>query len=158
MANIYELTGSLLEIQRLIEDGSEGLEGILETLDLELEDKVEGYAVISKNMAASAEAVDAEIKRLQARKKMFESGSERMRGEIQKAMILAGKDSIKGDKFTISISKRRKMIVDGKAIIPTQFISREVVEKVDNKALKEYLENNKVEGISFVENPSLSIR
>src|SRR5690606_32690570 len=67
--NLYELTGAYLQIQNMIEEGAEGLEDTLESLNDAIEDKAEGYGKIIRNLEAQANALREEEKRLADRRR-----------------------------------------------------------------------------------------
>ena len=54
--NLYELTGAYLQIQNMIEEGAEGLEDTLESIQDALEDKADGYGRVIRNLEAQAKA------------------------------------------------------------------------------------------------------
>ena len=79
MTTIYTLTGDLLAIQRMIEDGCDGLDDTLESIELAVADKLEGYAMVIKNIQSDIDGLKAEEKRLSDRRKAMENNVERMK-------------------------------------------------------------------------------
>ena len=104
MATLYALTGDLLQIQQMIEDGMD-LGDTLESVELEIADKLEGYAMVIKNIQSDIEGLKAEEKRLAERRKSLETSVKRMKDAMSTTLELVdadenGKKKVKTDKFT----------------------------------------------------------
>ena len=110
MSTLYELTGEMLElfnmaeeesdeeIQRVISDTLEGVEG-------ELDIKMESYAKVIKNLEVQAVAIKEEEKRLAGRRKTLEKNMDRMKAAMMSCMKTLGKTRAGGELFTVSIAK-----------------------------------------------------
>lgn len=161
MATLYELNGALLQLQRMIEDGAEGLEDTLESIELELVEKLEGYAMVITNIQSDVDGLDAEIKRLTARKKSMENNIDRMKQAMSDALNTVEADAkgvkrLKTDKFTFSFRKSSTVEVDENKI--SRFYIKTKTE-VDKAAIKKILSNGgKVIGAELIENQSLQIK
>lgn len=161
MATLYELNGALLQLQRMIEDGAEGLDDTLESIELELAEKLEGYAMVITNIQSDVDGLDAEIKRLTARKKSMENNIERMKQAMSDALNTVEADAkgvkrLKTDKFTFSFRKSSTVAVDENKV--SRFYIKTKTE-VDKAAIKKVLSNGgKVPGAVLVENQSLQIK
>ena len=161
MATLYELNGALLQLQRMIEDGVEGLDDTLESIELELAEKLEGYAMVITNIQSDVDGLDAEIKRLTARKKSMENNIDRMKQAMSDALNTVEVDAkgvkrLKTDKFTFSFRKSSTVEVDENKI--SRFYIKTKTE-VDKAAIKKILSNGgKVIGAELIENHSLQIK
>ncbi|WP_107842019.1 siphovirus Gp157 family protein [Metasolibacillus meyeri] len=157
MATLYELTGALLQLQRMIEDGNEGLEDTLESIELATADKLEGYAMVIKNIESDIEGLKAEEKRLAERRKAMESNVKRMKDSMYDALLTVEGNRLKTDKFTFSLRKSTSVQIEDESLIPQQFIQTET--KISKTELSKALKNGEsIAGASLVENQSLSIR
>ena len=157
MATLYTLTGDLLAIQRMIEDGAEELEDTLESIELAVADKLEGYAMVIKNIESDIAGIKAEEKRLANRRKAMENSVERMKAAVQDSLLTVEGNRLKTDKFTFSFRKSTAVQIEDETLIPPQFIKTETkVVKTDlAKVLKE---GAQIPGASLVENQSLQIK
>lgn len=161
MATLYELTGNFLEIQRMIEDGID-LGDTLESIELEIADKLEGYAMVIKNIQSDIDGLKAEEKRLAERRKSMESNIQRMKDVMSSTLELVEEDKkgvkrVKTDKFTFSFRKSSSVVVDDTLKLPEELT--EVVIRPKLKDIKEYLSNGgSLDGVTISENKSLSIR
>lgn len=161
MATLYALTGDLLQIQQMIEDGMD-LGDTLESVELEIADKLEGYAMIIKNIQSDIDGLKAEEKRLSERRRSLENSVKRMKEAMSSTLELVedddkGKKRVKTDKFSFYFIERASAIVEDVNELPINFIKTEI--KADSKALTEYLKSgNEVKGATLKVNKSLSIR
>lgn len=157
MATLYELQGALLQIQRMIEDGVDGLDDTLESIELAVAEKLEGYAMVIKNVESDIEGLKAEEKRLTERRKAMENSVVRMKKAMADTLLTVEGNRVKTEKFTFSFRKSTSVQIENDAAIPPQFIK---VEKTISRAelAKALKAGEQIEGASLVENQSLSIR
>lgn len=161
MATLYELEDSLKLIQSMIEDGADEsiFDEALANIKLDLADKLEGYAMVIKNIESDVEGCKAEEKRLSTRRKSMENKIKRMKENMQQAMIAANERKLQGEKFTFTVQKNPPSLnlVD-ESIVPKEFLV-EVAPTIDKKAIMERLENNEVvPGAEIKQGESLRIR
>lgn len=162
MASIYDLTGEFLTIWNLMEEGEIADEVLAEVFDCtreELAIKLEGYCKFLKNIDSDMAGLDAEIKRLQARKKALQNTKERAKEAMKAAMNAAGENKIPAGTFKLSIANNPpKLIIDEPYIenIPDEF--KTTPEPVaDAEKIKDILQNGtdeqkaKLEGIAHIE-------
>lgn len=160
MATLYDLQGKYAEVQQMIEEGHEGLSDTLEAIEGALEDKLEGYAMVIRNIESDVTGLKAEEKRLKERRQVMENGIKRMKENMQHAMTSTGEKKIKGEKFTFTIGKNPPAlkVVDDK-LIPKKFIMVTTTRTIDNKAIMELLKNKEdVPGAEISQGESLRIR
>ena len=157
MATLYELTGDLLAVQRMIEDGAEGLEDTLESIELATADKLEGYAMVIKNIESDIEGLKAEEKRLAERRKAMENNVKAMKASMQGTLLTVEGNRLKTDKFTFSLRKSTAVVVHSDESIPEDFIrvTRTISKSEIAKVLKSGFE---VPGAELTENQILNIR
>lgn len=159
MATLYELQGAYAQIQQMIEDGTDGLEDTLESIDGALSDKLESYAMVIRNIESDVDGLKAEEKRLADRRKTMENGIKRMKVSMQDAMSSTGERKIQGEKFTFTVQKNPPSLklVD-ESLIPKEFFV-EVAPSIDKKAIMEHLKaGSHVPGTQISQGESLRIR
>jgi hypothetical protein len=141
---LYELTDELLTILAMAEDDDddEALKGSWEAVNLEYNDKIEGYCKVVKQMEADCYAIREEEKRLADRRKRIERRIEWMKGNIKISLEAVGKRKAGGKLFTASIRAnggQLPLVVEAKAEeLPAEF--RKIEFKADNAAIREALE------------------
>lgn len=149
MATLYELTNEYLQLLDMVSDENvdeEVLKDTMEAIDGEIEIKCDNYGFIIKELQAKADAVDAEIKRLEERKKMWSSNADRIKGNLAAEMKKMNKDKVKTSLFTFFFKKNPKSVVLNEGIdwndVPMEFLKPQE-PKIDKMAIKKALESGK---------------
>ena len=157
MANLYELSNQFAMIQQLIEDGAEGFEQALADIQGEISEKLDGYAMVIKNIESDIAGLKAEEKRLAERRKAMENNVVQMKERMAETLKTVDGQRLKTEKFTFSFRKSSKVEVADMDSLPQQFIKveRTVSRSELAKALKA---GEPIEGATLIENQSLSIR
>ena len=144
MRNLYELTGGILKLYELLEGeeiDEEVFSDTMESLELELEDKADGYAKIIANLNNDVSGIDAEIKRLTDRKNATKNHIAYLKKNLEQSMTVTGKRKFKTSLFSFNIQKNPpKLVVDDVMAIPDEFLI-EVEPKIDTAAIKESIKN-----------------
>lgn len=89
MASLYKLTTQMLEFMSFAEDEDLDEQAVMDTLEGmegELDEKIEAYCKIIKNLEAEAEAVKKEAKRLSDKKKVIDNNITRLKTGIKAAL------------------------------------------------------------------------
>lgn len=106
--SLYELTGDFLSLMNMLYDedvDEESLIDACESLELQIEDKADGYAKIIKGMDSNIAGIEAEEKRLKARKSALRNRQEWLKGNLEGTMRAMGKTKFKTDLFSFGIRK-----------------------------------------------------
>ena len=146
MSTMYELTTDYMTVLSMATDGETPPEAIADTLEAiggEIEIKAESSAVIMQELNAEADKIDAEIKRLTARKNALETNADKIKDRIYNAMKTTKKEKFKTTLFSFSIKKNPpKLIIDDRTKIPKKYLIPQPA-KIDNAALKADLSEGK---------------
>lgn len=157
--NLYELSTSYQQIQSMIEDGQEGLEDTLESLNDAIEEKAVGYAKVIRNLEGQANAIKEEEKRLADRRKHLESNIKRLKDFLEASMINNNLRKIKTELFSFNIQKNPPGldVFDDKQIPENYLIPQE--PKIDRKTIIQELKTGKeIPGVQIKQGESLRIR
>jgi len=156
---LYELNEAFQNIQALIEDGEEGLEDTLESINLAIEDKLENIGKVIKNLEAEANAFKEEEKRLVERRRSIENNIKRLKQYAEDSLKTTGQRKVKAGLFTFAIQKNPPSVkIHDEKLIPEQFFIP-VEPKIDKKTLKEMLqEGAEIPGAELVQGEGLRIR
>ncbi|MBU5252055.1 siphovirus Gp157 family protein [Lysinibacillus capsici] len=158
MATLYELTDQYKMLQNFIEENNaEGLELALSQIIGDIGEKLEGYAMVLKNIESDIAGIKSEEKRLADRRKAMESNLARIKENMADALLTVEGNRVKTEKFTFSFRKSTSVQIENDAAIPPQFIK---VEKTISRSelAKALKAGEQIEGAQLVENQSLSIR
>lgn len=153
---LYELTGAFNQVADMLEYDSENAAIIdtLESIDLAIEEKADGYAKLIRNQEASSKAFDEEIKRMKERKQSVDNNVKRMKLSLQNAMVEIGKTKFKTDLFSFNIQKNQPSVnIVDENLIPDEF--KKIKIEFDKTAIKK-AEN--VPGVELIQSESLRIR
>lgn len=78
---LYELTSNFNQLQQMVEDGAdpEVINDTLQSISEAIEDKVQGAALLIRNIEAQVEVIKGEENRLAERRKSFENSCKILR-------------------------------------------------------------------------------
>ena len=139
MSTMYELTADYLAVLAMATDGETPPDAIADTLEAiggEIEIKAENSAVIMQELNAEADKLDAEIKRLTARKEVLKNNVDAIKQRVYNAMKSTKKEKFKTTLFSFSIRKNPpKLVIDDETKIPKKYLIPQPA-KIDNAAIK----------------------
>lgn len=138
---LYELTGQFLELAQMAEEGTfdqQIINDTMEGVEMEIEEKADGYAKVIRSLEGDVNEVDAEIRRLTERKNTIKGNIDALKKNLENAMIATGKTKFKTPLFSFGIQKNAPSLdlVD-EANVPERFwIPQE--PKLDRRSLLAY--------------------
>lgn len=159
--SLYELTGIFNQVADMI-DGEEinpAIIDTLESLEMAIEEKADGYAKVMKNTEVTSNGIAEEIKRLQARKKALDNNVKNMKISLQNTMETIGKTKFKTVLFSFNIQKNQESVnFTDESLIPDKY--QKVAITYDKSAIKSDIKENGLEipGVEITQSQSLRIR
>ena len=158
--NLYELKENYMRVLELIENGEEGLEDTLESINDTIELKADGYARMIRNLEGNVTALKAEIDRMTDRKKSIENNIERLKENLKNAMIETGKEKIKTDLFNIKVADNPYAVnVIDETLIPEKYFKVEIIRKLDKLSLRDAIKNGEeIQGAELTQGKGLRIK
>lgn len=156
---LYELNESFQQIQTLIEEGQDGLQDTLESIELAIEEKLENIGKVIKNLEAEANAFKEEEKRLADRRRSLENNIKHLKQYAENSMVVTGDKKIKAGLFTFAIQKNPPSVsVFNDVIVPKKYYVP-VDPKLDKTKIKEDLKNGEnIPGVELKQSESLRIK
>lgn len=155
--NLYELTDQLRELLEMMEDPDVDVDAVLDTADaveMDFNDKADGYAKIIGMVNADIAAIDAEASRLATRKTAMRNKVARMKEHLQKAMEATGKTKFKTALYSFGIQNNPPSVVLDETDVfklPEEFVKYKDPE-ADKKAIMEALKRGEdLTGIAHLE-------
>lgn len=156
---LYEISDHISKLNEMLENGEEGLEDTLESLDMAFEDKVESILKFWRSKKVEAEAIKAEETRLADRRKRVEKEAEWLHQYVEREMVRLGKEKIKSPLFTVSMRLNPPSVsVLDKSLIPSAYFTVSEPTLSKSKILEEYKAGNIVPGVEIRQLRSLQIR
>ena len=148
MSKLYEITGALKDLESGEFEDQQSLIDTLEAVQGEFNEKAVSIVKFTENLNGDISAIDAEIKRLQARKRAIENKRQSVRDYLLHNMRECQITSIECPLFTAKLRKGiDSVVVDDESKIPDRFIETVISYKVDKKALKLALQSGEeIEG------------
>lgn len=164
MSTIYELTDDFLRLLEMAEDPEtdpQAFADTLEGLEYEIEVKAENYAKVIKQLDSDAAGIDAEIKRLQAKKSAIANSQDRMKKTLEGAMIATGKVKFKTDLFSFNIQKNPPIVEldeEHLELIPIEYLIPQDPKPDKKRMLAELKEGKELGFARLKQTESLRIR
>lgn len=159
MSTLYDLTQGFQKVQTLIEEGGEGLQDTLESIELAIEDKLENIGKVIRNLEGEVSVFKSEEKRLAERRKSLENNIKHLKQYAENAMVVTGDKKIKAGLFTFSIQKNPPSVqIYNETVIPKNyFVTPE--PKIDKKKIQDAIKNGEsVAGVELKQSEGLRIR
>lgn len=159
MPKLYEMTSDYLALQN--EDlEPEQLADCLDSIKGAIEEKGGSIVSMIQNWQGDVDAIDSQIKRLQAMKKSVVTRQEKLKEYLRYNMVESGITKIEHPLFKISIRKPAKKVkVTDVEALPDELVRVSVETKPDLNAIKAALKNGDVEGAELIDGtPSLTIK
>jgi hypothetical protein len=125
MGTLYELKSEYIQLREMAGDPDISPEALRDTMDAingELEDKADGYAKVIRELEAEEAGLDAEIKRLQARKSAVSGNKGRIKDALESAMRETGKLKFKTALFSFGIQKNPPSVAILSENIPLDYL------------------------------------
>ena len=155
MSSTYELANELAFLMEIDEPTDEQMER-LDSLVMELPDKLEGCCKYLANIQPTIDGFKAEEKRLATKRKVLENKVTRFKEYIQSSMEIAGMYDVEAGTFTVKLQQNPKSVkVIDETLIPIDYIVTST--SIDKKSLKEALKSGEVAG-AILESSGLSLR
>lgn len=169
--SLYELTGDFLSLMDMLYDEDVDEESFLEAceaIEMQIEDKADGYAKIIKSIDADVAGIDAELKRLGSRKAGLKNRQKQLKENLEGTMKAMGKTKFRTGLFSFGIQKNPPSVKveDEPAFIAyCQRNGREVFLKyrdpeINKTELKNAILKNgeAIDGVEVAQGESLRIR
>lgn len=175
MASLYDLQGTMFQIEQELDDNGGELTDELATLltdtELSIKQKADGYRAVMAKFGDKADAIDKEIKRLQSLKKTAVNAEKRLKEYILGVMGIYGLKKIEGDLCTMTRSTSKSLDVNEELLLSQyaekiaelqsalpKYLTVEI--KVSKTEIKNEFKDSDIlpAGCNYVENESLRVR
>ena len=161
MANFYNLSTQHRQLLNMLDEGYsiEDLQDTLDSIEADMNTKVDNTVGLIRSIEADTDAIDKEIKRLQALKKQKNNFIGRLKQHLQDALEVQQKDNYRTATNYIykrnnqpSVNITNESLIDKAYRIPQP-------DKYDKKTMKEdILAGADVEGAELVNSTSLVVK
>lgn len=161
--NIYDITETYRNIEYLLDNATEEtdmslLKEALEDIEDKLEEKVENFVYLIRNIEADVQAIKSEEERLYRKRKVLNRKVDTLKETIYNTLIQTGTESIKYPTFKVAIRLNPESVqVNRTDKIPSDYW-KQADPTLDKVKLKKALKEGEViEGVELIRNKSLQI-
>lgn len=169
MTALYEITGeirSLLDMLDALDKDDQpevetAIRDTLEAIQMEFSEKSEAIVKVAKSMQSDIDAIDAEVKRLQGRKKIISNRKDGLTTYLMRQMQASEIKKVATSLFTITlVNGTDKVEIADESALPDYFLRVKTDISADKIALAKALkEGQDVPGACLVKgDPSLRIK
>lgn len=152
----YEIANSIKVIEEM-ED--EGMNEYLDTLNMQMSEKVENIIRYRQSLTMSADAIGNEIERLSKLKTSLSNRAKSLEGYIAYTMGKNELEKIETSIAKVSFRKSESVEVDNIELIPAEFIITKTTKQADKIAIKNAIKGGKeIPGATIKQNKSLQIK
>jgi len=164
MSSLYDINSALLdaiakaEIEATENDGiiEDATAEILDTLEMEREEKITNTALYIKNLDAEAVSIKAEEKKLKDRRTIVENKSQLIKEWLK--FNLHGESRTAGN-YKISYRKSKAVSIENQDLLPVKFLNTKVVSTPDKTAIKKaILGGAVVKGAIVIEKQNMEVK
>lgn len=137
---LYEITGQFKELQTLAETADEDLavaiRDTMGAIEGEFNDKALAVSRLILNLDSDVGALDAEIDRLQERKRMIQNRQKQIREYLRENMDAAGIKKISCPLFTITLVQGREVaVIEDDSLLPDDLVRVKTEVSPDKNAI-----------------------
>lgn len=165
---LYELASVYENFMEAVDAGDvpeEAITDTLESIEADIDDKVDNIACLLKGMDAEIDAIKAEEARLAERRKAKEKAKERVKEYLSSTLLAMGKTKIETARNKITFRKSEKVtFIDESAFIEWAVANADHLvtygkPTVNKTAVKDYIKSGaEVIGVEVVENQNIQIK
>lgn len=161
MANLYNLSTQHRQLLNMLDEGYsiEDLQDTLDSIEADMNTKVDNTVGLIRSIEADTDAIDKEIKRLQALKKQKNNFISRLKQHLQDALEVQQRDNYRTSiNYIYKRNNQPSLNITNEALIDKAYRIPQP-DKYDRKAMKEdILAGADVEGAELVSSTSLVVK
>ncbi|MDS3887067.1 siphovirus Gp157 family protein [Staphylococcus hominis] len=161
MSNLFELLTGYKQLYNKLDEGYsiEDLQDTLDSIEADMNTKVDNTVGLIRRVEADTDAIDKEIKRLQALKKQKNNFISRLKQHLQDALEIQQKDNYRtSTNYIYKRNNQPSVNITNEALIDKTYRIPQP-DKYDKKAMKEdILAGADVEGAELVSSTSLVVK
>ena len=156
--NLYEMNGATKTLYELLQNEEIDEQTFKDNLEsIGVDQKIEAYCEVIKQMQADVVMLDNEIARLEARQKPLVNSIDRMKKTLTEHLFYRGENKVQTERFTVRLSHSEKVTVVDEELIPKKYWKQE--PKLDKSTIRELLKSGKkVKGCELTKNTGVVIK
>jgi chromosome segregation ATPase len=138
----------------------EEIESLLESIDMDFEEKLQSLATLRQSYEDSAESKAKEIARLSEWKRKLESKADWIQNYISSAMKIAGKEKVETEFYKFSFRKADSVVIEPETKVPQDYCKHIPESWTPDKTLlkKAIKDGQEIAGVRIDTNYHLQIK
>jgi len=154
---LYEIAEQYKSIQEMADSDDENMmvaiADTMEGIEADFQEKAQAIVATAFNVESDIDAIDAQIKRLQNKKKTIQSKSEWLRDYLKRNMEATGINKITCPLFSITLSAPGRVVeITNEGILPDEYVSVKTMIAPDKRAILNALKKGfDIQGAALVE-------
>lgn len=164
MPKLHEITGSLIQIENMMDDPEAGEQQILdaiETMDGALKEKAVSIVMLVQNLESASDAIKAAETRMSERRRVIDNRTRAIKDYVLKCMQASGIMKIECPEFKISIRNNpQKVVIEDEKLVPIFYLRQPEIPppQPDKKLIASDIKQGViVDGCHLEQGQSLSI-
>lgn len=159
MATLYEMTENAKILYELLQAEEIDEQTIADTLEaMGIDEKLESYGKIIRQMQADADMFKAELDRLSVKKKSADNAVERMKKAVKDFMEASGQEKAKAGAFSFYLAATQAVNITDEKRIPADYLIPQP-DKIDRNSIKKALKDGvEIAGAELVTNVGVRMR
>jgi len=155
---LYEISNALVGLEEIMdEDNDPQLYEYLDSIKMELTQKVDNIVMRLRTLELTSKAVDTEIDRLDSLKKYYDRRGQKLKSYLAHNLQMIGKDRLETEKAVLSFRKSETTDILDEKLIPQEYKTVKTTESINKTAIKEAI-NGGVEVPGAVVTPHKSLQ
>ena len=156
--SLYKIAEALTSLEEMTEN-DEQLVPFLDSVEMQLNNKVDNIVKFRQNLLVSVDAIDNELERLIHMKQQRVRLADRLKEYISNAMLNHGIEKIETDLFKVSFRNSTTTDIVAEDLIPLEYIKVKEVKTIDKISIKKDIENGViVPGVQITEHKNIQIK
>lgn len=157
--NLYEMTENARALYEMLSEGEIDEKTFTDTLEgMGVDEKLESYCKVIKQLEADAEAYKTEKDRLYKKQKSAENSISRMKSAMIDFMKSTDTTKKKAGVFTVALATSKAVSITDESKIPARFLI-EQEPKIDKSSIRaELMAGSEIEGCVLSENVGVRIK
>jgi len=156
--SLYEITEGIQKVEEFIED-EQALTEYLDSIDMQLTDKVSNIVRYMRTLELTADAVTNEIDRLTKLKKYYSNKEQNLKKYLSYSLQKIGKENLETEAAKLSFRKSITTEITDEALVSDNYKKYKTVTTIDKTAIKNALQAGQlVEGAELIEHKNLQIK
>ena len=160
--NLRDIAEEYRQVQELADDPDMPEQALIDTLEGitgTFKEKAVNIVHVLTNKDAYVESIDAEIARLQKRKRTFQNGQQRLKDYLRVNMEATGIKKIEHELFRIILLPgRESVVIDNKEVLPDDYVVVKTETRPDKIEIKKAIAEGKEVPGAHVERGPSSVR